>query len=372
VARRSMVKPASLSPGTVVLPVEDIVPDPNQPRKTFPADELGNLAKSLSETGQISPIVVRPEAEGRYMIVVGERRWRAARDAGISHVECIVRHDLDEQKAREMQFAENYQREDVPPLEQARSWKAYLDKYKVSQRELSRRTGIPQRTISDRLALLSLPMSVHAQIEAGAIGPGEAVKIATLPADQQEAVAEAVSSERIGGRMLEKLAKLARAAPGKPIQDIINELASPGAMAVSPAETTDLSATKPVPALHDEIPQRRSKQALKEPPKDEVTLEQLDRRVEALENTISKLLIHLDGWLDEQLGSSPVLQQRCPNCAENGVEYWTWFRKEKVPVPIEERENPDEEEELEIEILYCNRCGWTWRPRLFWDLTHRT
>ena len=295
------------------------------------------------------------------MIVVGERRWRAARDAGISHVECIVRHDLDEQKAREMQFAENYQREDVPPLEQARSWKAYLDKYKVSQRELSRRTGIPQRTISDRLALLSLPMSVHAQIEAGEIGPGEAVKIAALPADQQEAVAEAVSSGRIGGRILEKLAKLARAAPGKPIQDIINELASPGAIAVPPAETNNL--TKPGSAAYDEI----SEQALKEPPKSEVTLEQLDRRVEALENTVSKALINLDGWLAQRLGSPPVLQQRCPNCAKNGVEYWTWFRKEKVPIPMQERENRDEEEDLEIKILYCNRCGWTWRPRLFWD-----
>ena len=77
-----------------------------------------------------------------------------------------------------MQFAENYQRQDIPPLEQARSFKDYLSRYKVSQSELSRRTGIPQRTISDRLALLSLPASVHAKIEAGEIGPYEALKIA--------------------------------------------------------------------------------------------------------------------------------------------------------------------------------------------------
>jgi ParB family chromosome partitioning protein len=295
-----MGKPAGFNRGTVVLPVEEIVPDPDQPRKTFPAHELRNLAKSLCETGQISPIVVRPGPEGKYMIVVGERRWRAARDAGISHVECIVRHDLDEGRTHEMQFAENYQCEDIPPLEQARNWKAYLEKYRVSQSELSRRTGIPQRSISNRLALLSLPASLQARIEGAEIGPYEAVKIAALPADQQEAVAQAVASGRIGRRILEKLAKLVPPAPGKPIQDIINELASPEAVAVPPAETNNL--TKPGSAAYDEIPQRRSEQAQKEPPKSEVTVEQLERRVEALENTVSKGLIYLECSASGKMG----------------------------------------------------------------------
>ena len=104
-----------------------------------------------------------------------------------------------------MQFAENYEREDIPPLQQAKGFKDYLETYKVSQSELSRRTGIPQRTISDRLALLSLPASVHAGIEAGEIGPYEALKIARLPDDQQEAAAKAVASGQIGGRTLEDL-----------------------------------------------------------------------------------------------------------------------------------------------------------------------
>jgi len=138
------------------------------------------------------------------MIVVGERRWRAAMQAGMTHIDCIVRYDLDEQRARELQCTENYQREDIPPLQQARSFKAYLEEYKVSQSELSRRTGIPQRTISHRLALLTLPSSLQARVEAGEIGPYEAERIAALPADQQEAVAEAVSAERMGGRDLEK------------------------------------------------------------------------------------------------------------------------------------------------------------------------
>jgi ParB family chromosome partitioning protein len=198
-------KPAPGNQRTSALPIEDIVPDPSQPRKTFAPDGLGSLADSLLRTGQISSIVVRPVSEGKYMIVVGERRWRAAKEAGLSQIDCLIRDDLDEQKAREMQFAENCQREDIPPLEQSRSWKQYLETYHVSQSELSKRTGIPQRTISDRLALLKLPASVHARIESGEIGPYEAVRIAALTADQQEAVAEAVASGRIGGRALEKL-----------------------------------------------------------------------------------------------------------------------------------------------------------------------
>ena len=166
--------------------------------------------------------------------------------------------------------------------------------------------------------------------------------------------------------MLEKLAKLARAVPGKPIQDIIEELVSPEAIAASSAETSDLSATKRGATVYDDTSQRISKQILKESPKSEVTLKQLDWRVEALENTMAKTLTRLDEWFNEHLGSSPFLQQRCPNCARNGVEYWTWHRKERVPVPIELRED-FEEDDMEIEILYCHRCGWTWKPRYFRD-----
>jgi ParB family chromosome partitioning protein len=205
-APKLRAKRATRNQGTTAIPIEDIVADPSQPRKTFAPEGLANLADSLLRAGQISPIVVRPVSEGKYMIVVGERRWRAAREAGLSQIECIIRHDLDEQKARELQFAENYQHDDVPPLEQARSFKHYLDTYKVSQSELSRRTGIPQRSISDRLALLKLPASVHARMAVGDIGPYEATKIAALPPDRQEAVAEAVASGRIGGRALERLA----------------------------------------------------------------------------------------------------------------------------------------------------------------------
>lgn len=183
------------------LAMSDIVPDPNQPRKRFTPDTLADLSRSLAETGQVSPIVVRPGPPGKYLIVASERRWRAAKEAGMSHIECIVRKNIDDQKALEIQLAENYQREDLTPLEQARAFKAYLDNYGVSQSEFSRRTGIPQRTISARIALLSLPASMHAKIEAGEIGPHQALQLARRDSDAHEPKVTASAPKNITDRL---------------------------------------------------------------------------------------------------------------------------------------------------------------------------
>lgn len=120
---RQLKKPVTPNRQTVTLSIDDIVPDPGQPRKTFSGSSQRSLVRSLRSSGQVSPIVVRPGPAGKYAIVVGERRWRAAKDAGLAHLDCIIRNDIEEQGAREMQFAENYQREDIPPMEQARAWK---------------------------------------------------------------------------------------------------------------------------------------------------------------------------------------------------------------------------------------------------------
>lgn len=208
------------------LHVKHVIPDPSQPRKTITPDSLNGLARSLIETGQIHPIVVRPAPEGQYVIVTGERRWRAAKEAGLQYIDCVVRRDLDDRKVREMQLAENYQRDDITPLEQAEAFEAYLKEHDVSQSELSRRTGIPQRTISARLALLELSPSMRASVEAGEIGPHEALKISKLPATQQEPVAEAVASGKVGGRMLEELFGRIRANPQKPTDIVVSEFIS--------------------------------------------------------------------------------------------------------------------------------------------------
>jgi ParB/RepB/Spo0J family partition protein len=220
----------------VKLHVADIVPDKNQPRKNIDTEMIKELARSIAETGQIGPIVVRSLKNGKYLIVVGERRWRAAIEAGLQYVDCIVRVDIDDRKALEMQLAENYQREEIPPLGQARAFKAYIDKYKVSQRELSRRTGIPQRTISSRLALLSLPVSMHAQIETGHIGPHEALMISELPPAYQPTVATLVASGKLGSQALKSLCTMSKANPNVPINELISQ--KEHAPALPPSQST--------------------------------------------------------------------------------------------------------------------------------------
>lgn len=320
--------------GTVTLAVEDIVPDPDQPRRTFPSDGLSSLARSLVETGQVSPITVRPGPEGKYMIVVGERRWRAAKEAGLPHVHCIIRDGIDEQKAREMQLAENYQREDIPPLEQARSLKLYLDHYRVSQSELSWRTGIPQRSISNRLALLSLSSSLQARIQAGEIGPYEAVKIAALPADRQREVVEAVASGRMGGRQLEELIH-ARQLP----------------------QTSD-KATQEAPQLNGTVE----------------AIGNLSERLQNLEEAVYQLAAtYAFNETARRMGEEDRHPPRCPECLRRGDKGWIWGIKRKMTTRdrwelielMEENELSEEdvEELLGLEPTHviearCHQCGY--------------
>jgi ParB/RepB/Spo0J family partition protein len=223
VSKQQTKKSSTDKPRLSRLPIDDIVPDPSQPRKTFLAERLNELSRSLSSSGQISPIVVRPISKGKFMVVTGERRLRSAKESGFSYVDCIIRHDLDDQKARELQFAENYIREDIPPLEQALAFRDYLDKYHVSQREMARRTGIPQRTISARISLLTLSMSVRARLEAGLIGPHEALMISGLSPSHQDAVLSLLVSGKLAGRALESLCNLSRANPNVTIDELISQ-----------------------------------------------------------------------------------------------------------------------------------------------------
>ncbi len=297
---------------TVDLPVDEIVPDPNQPRKTCTSNEIDSLRQSITATGQISPIVVKQGSDGKYVIVVGERRWRAIKEAGIPHIKCIVRDDIDDQKALEMQLAENCQREDIAPLDQAWAFKAYLENYGVSQRELSRRTGIPQRTISARLALLSLPLSMHAQIESGDIGPHEALKISELPADQQGAVADAVATGRIGSRILDNLVSQAREHPQKALQ-LIRELTVAQSSVPSSGAITDIDMLGAVTTTPDSPCIGIGKNERKE----EVDLEN--------KPAIVKLLSEMRAFLDIATKIGLERQRCCPNLNEEGLcGMWCW------------------------------------------------
>lgn len=346
--RQSRFKNASANQGITTLKIEDIVPDSSQPRKTITSDKLKDLTQSLIETGQISPIVVRPRPDGKYTIVIGERRWRAAKEAGLSYIECIIRHDIDDQKALEMQLTENCQREDIPPLDQAQAFKAYLDKYRVSQRELSRRTGIPQRTISARLALLSLPMSMRAQIESGQIGPYEALKISELPSHQQQAVAEAVASGRIGGRILDKLVNQARAHPEKPIEETVNEFLSSAAILPSMVNGTDRHKDIAMPVLdkNDTLARKAS-----EPEGEALEI--------GLTSVVAKadLLSELAALLTAAKEFGRENQDSCLCLDEEGIcRHCQWEDEEDVPKHGGEPVKIDDRWYLKPSILYCALC----------------
>lgn len=329
------------------LPVNDIVPDPNQPRKTLSREGLNELTQSLLGSGQISPVVVRSTSGGKYVIVVGERRWRAAKEAGLSHVDCIIRHDVDDQKARELQLAENYQREDVPPLEQARALKGYLDKYGVSQSESARRTGIPQRTISARLALLSLPPSMHARIGAGEIGPYEALRIAELPAHQQEAMASLVSAGKIGGRMLEKLLLRIRSDPRSDIGEIMQELTSASTILPSATSANASGDTPRVPSnKHGD-----STSEIVQSDEEKGEIETQGERREVNRPSDADILVAAA----RDLGS--YYQDFCHHLNDQKVcEYWHWDTKEDIPEGFGEPVNLRDSWHIRPSALYCAFC----------------
>jgi len=135
--------------------ISDIIPDPNQPRKTFNQETLAELKESLQGTGLVQPITVRPIAGEKYMIIIGERRFRAALMAGSERIDCIVREDVDDKQAREMQFAENYHLEPLPPMEQARAWHKHIQKYNLTLREFADIIGLHFGTVSSHLSLVT-------------------------------------------------------------------------------------------------------------------------------------------------------------------------------------------------------------------------
>jgi ParB family chromosome partitioning protein len=170
----NLAKPeARGSPRT--LPVAALAPSPLQPRKNFAADALQELAASIREKGILQPILVRPLAgtDGRYEIIAGERRWRAAQIAGLHELPVIVR-ELTDGQVLEAALIENIQRTDLNPIEEARGFKALIDKFGHTQDQLSKVIGKSRSHIANSLRLLALPGALIALIEAGSLGAGHA------------------------------------------------------------------------------------------------------------------------------------------------------------------------------------------------------
>lgn len=194
------------------LPLRDIEPDPNQPRKTFEEDSLAELAASVAEHGLLQPIVVRPRIEGGYTIVAGERRWRACRMAGLTDVPVIVKDVTDEQ-AMELALVENLQREDLDPVEEACGIRELMERCGLTQEQAAQRLGKSRSALANSLRLLNLPPKALELLKSGFLSAGHAKVVLGLPTPElQEQAAQLIADHQLNVRQAEALCKkLARA-----------------------------------------------------------------------------------------------------------------------------------------------------------------
>ena len=160
------------------IPVGDIVPNPQQPRKDFEINALGELAASLRQSGVIQPVVVRRAGQG-YQLIVGERRWRAAKLAGLEKIPAVVREATDAESL-ELALIENLLREDLNPIEEAEAYQKLLAQFAWTQEELAERVGKDRSSIANCLRLLKLPESIQADLRAGRLTMGHARALLSL------------------------------------------------------------------------------------------------------------------------------------------------------------------------------------------------
>ncbi|MCI8589130.1 MAG: ParB/RepB/Spo0J family partition protein [Clostridiales bacterium] len=159
--------------GVNMVRLMDIEPRADQPRKSFDQESLSALADSIAAHGLIQPIIVRPSADGFYEIIAGERRWRAAKMAGLSEVPVII-SDFDDQKTAEVALIENIQREDLNPVEEALGYRALIEEYGLTQEGIAKRIGKSRPAIANMLRLLELPEPLLQQVSAGKLSAGHA------------------------------------------------------------------------------------------------------------------------------------------------------------------------------------------------------
>jgi ParB family chromosome partitioning protein len=199
--------------GVRELDISSIQPNPRQPRRHFAEDALAELAESIGARGVLQPILVRPAAEaGRYEIIAGERRWRAAQRAQLHKMPAIVR-DFDEAGTAEVALIENVQRADLSPLEEADAYAALISRFGHGQDAVGKLVGKSRSHVANLLRLRDLPASVRAHLESGALSMGHARAIAS--AADVEALAEEIVRRGLSVRQAEALARKVKPGAGQ-------------------------------------------------------------------------------------------------------------------------------------------------------------
>ena len=192
--------------GAVSVKISEIEPNRDQPRKEFDSEALSELADSISQHGVLQPLLLRRLLTGGYRIVAGERRWRAARMAGLTEVPAIIREMSD---AEEMLFAliENLQREDLTPLEEARGYRTLIEAQDFTQEEVSKAVGKSRPAITNALRLLNLPEDIQGMLERGEITAGHARTLLSFKSQEDMRLGAQKAKDGASVRELEALAK---------------------------------------------------------------------------------------------------------------------------------------------------------------------
>ena len=192
--------------GSVAVKIADIEPNRDQPRKEFDSAALAELADSIAQHGVLQPLLLRPMLTGGYRIVAGERRWRAARMAGLTEVPAVIREMTD---SEEMLFAliENLQREDLTPLEEARGYRTLIEAQDLTQEEVSQAVGKSRPSITNALRLLNLPEDIQEMLERGEITAGHARTLLSFPTEEGMRLGAQKAREGASVRELEAMAK---------------------------------------------------------------------------------------------------------------------------------------------------------------------
>ena len=189
------------------LPLQKIEPNPKQPRRTFDPEALQSLADSIAEHGVVQPLAVRDAGNGYYQIIAGERRWRAARLAGLTELPVVVL-DADDQTVMELALIENLQRQDLNPMEESEGYRVLMEEYGLTQEQAATRVGKSRPAVANALRLLALPDEVRAMVEEGTLSAGHARAVLTLNSQRlQKAAAQKIIALRLSVRQAEAMCK---------------------------------------------------------------------------------------------------------------------------------------------------------------------
>lgn len=195
------------------LRIMEIEPNHNQPRKDFDEKALSELAESIEQHGVLQPLVVRPLANGSYQLVAGERRWRAARIAGLTEVPVVIK-ELTDEEVIEIAMIENLQREDLNPLEEALGYRYMMDELKITQEQAAEKVGKSRPAVANALRLLKLPNEVQEMVKNNLISPGHARALLGFDSDDMILqTAKMIIKEDLSVRDVEALVKKSKKVP---------------------------------------------------------------------------------------------------------------------------------------------------------------